>query len=498
MTTYAAIAIFLVLLLVISNFSARKITKREFTLAGRKMKTFPVLISVLATETSAASLLLFPDLGFNPSHRFIYLQLVAGMTIGRLLSAWLLVGPVYKSGKESVYDILADKLSSKIADLCVILYTVATVLAAGVRLFIGAIALSILSGGPAETNPLQVVFFIIIAGGIAIYYSRKGGLKTVIYTDNLQFLLIIAALMGVLMVNINLIGFSGLGISDFTRMSPPAGSTWYGFTYSLPLALSGGIVLSLGSHGIDQTTIQRVLAQESVKEARRSIVYSAIAIGPFIFLYLLSGFSIWSEISASAGNNPAELPAGDLTGKQYIYPGFLYFKKNTWLIALTSVAFLSAAMSSIDSALHSMATTLKDTDFKFAHKLSLETLTLLSGLALILSALCFQMVKWMNPDAMLISLALGATGMIFSPMTAMYLAIFYVPDKFNRYTKDIKDIAARVSLISGVLFNAVIFILNYSIPGLGISWLLSLVVSFLSTILIYIVVISLKTKSTQK
>jgi len=485
MLSYAFIAVYLLLLLSYGYISKGQATKREFMLAGRQMKTLPVLLSILATETSAASLLLFPDLGFNPTHRFIFLQLAAGMAIGRLLSARLLIGPVYRSGKESVYEILAEKLSPGLADIGAALYAVSTVLAAGVRLFIGAIALSILlgfqslggqnDGGQTAIGNLQIVVFIIAGGAIAMYYSRQGGLKAVIYTDNFQFLLILSALFGILLLQFKTVDPGALQWHDFIRTAPGPESTWYSYTYSLPLALIGGIVLSLGSHGIDQTTIQRVLAQRSEAEAKKSIIYSAYAIVPFIFLYLLCGYVISQDPS---GRHMQDT-------KQYIYPWYLRNVDAPWLTALTCVAFLSAAMSSIDSALHSMATSLKQTTFRFAEKITIERLTLLSGFCLILSALFFQFVKWINPEATLISLALGATGMIFSPMAALYIMIFHFPGQGqdSGAAAKTKSKVMLVALLSGVLCNFVIFGLNNFYPVVNISWLLSLVLSFFITAL---------------
>jgi len=489
MTTYITIVLYLIVLFSFHWVFHNKSGATEFTLAGRSLKTLPVLFSILATETSAASLLLFPDLGFNPNHRFIFMQLVAGMIIGRVLAALWLIGPIYNSGKESVYQFLSDLLSPRIADGAALFYTAATVLAAGVRLFIGAIALVILLRGKESFGNLEVAQFIIIAGTIAIYYSRKGGLRGVVYTDNLQFFLIIAALGAILFQTLHSTPAFTFEISQFLKTAPSHQSTWYSETYSLPLALIGGVVLSLGSHGIDQTTIQRVLAQRSAKEAKRSIFYSAIIIGPFIFLYLLAGYLISLQALVPTAESTAYIDK-----KQYIYPWYLFYKNLPVLLAISSLAFLSAAMSSIDSALHSIATSLKQTNYTLMKKIPLEKLTLYSGLSLILSALFFQVLKTLKPDAMLISLALGATGMIFAPMAAIYLMAIHLSQKALKQLKPSTqkfqtEYPPLTAFIAGLGTNITIFLINHFKPEMNISWLFSLVLSFFLTIGVYYIAV---------
>ena len=161
-------------------------------------------------------------------------------------------------------------------------------LAAGVRLFIGAIALSILLSANASMDYLHISIFIVVGGSIAIYYSQKGGLRGVIYTDNFQFLLIVVALFAILGMNIGALDFSAISLHDFVRVSAPAQSKWYSFTYNLPLALIGGVVLSLGSHGIDQTN-DSARARSTHRERSEEVYNLLIACNRAVYISVSIG-----------------------------------------------------------------------------------------------------------------------------------------------------------------------------------------------------------------
>src|SRR5882762_6953024 len=71
---------------------------RTYFVGGRNVGWFMVLVSIVATETSAVTFLSVPGLGFNPNGgNLTFLQLAIGYIIGRCIVAWFLL-PQYMSG----------------------------------------------------------------------------------------------------------------------------------------------------------------------------------------------------------------------------------------------------------------------------------------------------------------------------------------------------------------------------------------------------------------
>src|SRR5437868_12102288 len=80
---------------------------RTYFVGGRNVGWFMILISIVATETSAVTFLSVPGLGYGGNLTF--LQLAIGYIIGRCLVAWLLL-PLYMRGELfSAYEVLRQK-----------------------------------------------------------------------------------------------------------------------------------------------------------------------------------------------------------------------------------------------------------------------------------------------------------------------------------------------------------------------------------------------------
>src|SRR5215510_16317098 len=91
-------------------FTKKQKDLRTYFVGDRNVGWFMVLMSIVATETSAVTFLSVPGLGFNPNGgNFTFLQLSFGYIIGRCLVAWLLL-PLYMKGELfSAYQVLKEK-----------------------------------------------------------------------------------------------------------------------------------------------------------------------------------------------------------------------------------------------------------------------------------------------------------------------------------------------------------------------------------------------------
>src|SRR5215213_7368434 len=80
---------------------------RTYFVGGRNVGWFMVLMSIVATETSAVTFLSVPGLGFKPNGgNLAFLQLAFGYVIGRCIVAWFLL-PQYMGGTLfSAYQVL--------------------------------------------------------------------------------------------------------------------------------------------------------------------------------------------------------------------------------------------------------------------------------------------------------------------------------------------------------------------------------------------------------
>ena len=80
-------------------FSRKQKDLKAYFVGDRNVGWFLVLISIVATETSAVTFLSVPGTAYNPAGgNFTFLQLSFGYVLGRCLVAWLLL-PLYMRGE---------------------------------------------------------------------------------------------------------------------------------------------------------------------------------------------------------------------------------------------------------------------------------------------------------------------------------------------------------------------------------------------------------------
>src|SRR5437763_3554697 len=113
---------------------------RTYVVGGRSVGWFMVLISIVATETSAVTFLSVPGVAFNPKGgNLTFLQLAFGYVIGRCLVAWLLL-PLYMRGELfSAYQVLREKFGPSVQRVASGLFLITRTIADGLRLFLTAL-----------------------------------------------------------------------------------------------------------------------------------------------------------------------------------------------------------------------------------------------------------------------------------------------------------------------------------------------------------------------
>ena len=136
---------------------------------------------------------------------------------------------------------------------------------------------------------------------------------------------------------------------------------WFngGFSLTKPIniwmGLIGATFLVLSSHGADQLIVQRVLTCKNVADGRKSLILSAVIILPLFVVFLLTGTMLWVYYqSHPLGIAIPELRPG-INKNDYVFPIFILTVVPNVLRGFLIVAILSAAMSSVSSALSALA-----------------------------------------------------------------------------------------------------------------------------------------------
>lgn len=336
---FVVVVLYFVLTLGIGLWVARhQRSASDYFLGARNLPAWAILLSIVATETSALTVISIPGIGARSDLTF--LQLTFGYLVGRIgVAVWLLPG-YFRGDQETAYARLESRFGVGTRRLTSTVFLVTRFLGDAVRVFASAIPLALVAGWSIPTS-------IVVMGVVTMIYTWFGGFKAVVWTDVLQLSVYLAGGVGALLVAFALAGGSGTAL----KLAEEAGKlkvidTTFDLarTYTLLGGLLGGALLSAASHGTDHLIVQRLLATRSLRDARVALVGSGIMVIFQFTLFLLVGVAIWA-----AGLAPERLPGDQL------FPAFVVNHLPTGLAGLVVAGILAAAMGTHSSAINSLA-----------------------------------------------------------------------------------------------------------------------------------------------
>ncbi|MFQ5655371.1 MAG: sodium/solute symporter [Planctomycetota bacterium] len=341
-------------------------------LGRRRLPVWAVLCSMLATELSAATFIGVPHASYSPGGTWSYLQFAFGALAGKIVLARTLIPIYHRLGVITVYGFIEQRFGPLARRATALCFLCGRVLASGVRLFIAAIAFSVVTGAGVEAS-------IIIAAALAGAYTFIGGIRAVVWTDTLQgaiFLVAAIATIGLLALGVPgglggilewASGEGRLQVFSFPSFLPDGtsgeatlgrlaeilrhiGSTFLGGSRPFLTAFIGGLFLTLATHGTDHDMVQRLLTTRDGAGGSRALVLSGLFNFPLtaVFLFIGTGLAAWYA------THTADYSLADA---KRILPIFVLHEMPAGLRGLIFAGLFAAAMSSLDSAICAIATT---------------------------------------------------------------------------------------------------------------------------------------------
>jgi len=323
---------------------------RDYFLGGKSTSWWVIGLSIVAAETSALTIIGVPGLAFGGN--MALLQMIIGYVIARIILAVVMV-PHYLQGEiYSPYQLLANTFGGGARQTAGAFFLISETLAAGVRVYVVCIPIQLMLG--IGVFPAIVLFVVL-----SLVYSYIGGVKAVIWTDAVQFALFLAG--GVFTI-LYIPHLTEGGWSAVWSMAGDAGKLhWLNTTFSLSAPINiwmgviGGTVLVMSSHGAEQLIVQRVLACKNVRDGRKALALSAVLIFPLFFVFLLVGAMLWVFYEQHPMAIAIPESREGMKANDFVYPIFMLTEVPHVLRGFLIVAILSAAMSSVSSALTSLS-----------------------------------------------------------------------------------------------------------------------------------------------
>lgn len=359
---YGVIILYLIAVAAFGIWSGgRQRSSSDYFLGGRDMPWWSVLFSVVATETSTLTFISIPAVAYGSNLTF--LQLVFGYILGRIIVAvWFL--PAYFKGELSTaYEFLGQRFGQRMRSATSYTFIITRVLADGVRLFATAIPLSIIlrlaNAFPGWSDIQLYLLAITLISVITLIYTFLGGIRAVIWMDVVQLAVYVGGgIFAALLILVKL-PFSASEVISILQEENKlqmfkwgAGLGWREFLadpYVFWIALFGGAVFSVASHGTDQLIVQRLLSTRNLRDGQKAMIWSGIVVFFQFALFLGIGFLLWFFYQGMA---PSEL---GLQTMDEVFAKFIVEEIPPGVAGLIIAALIAAAMSTLSSSLNALA-----------------------------------------------------------------------------------------------------------------------------------------------
>src|SRR2546430_7538571 len=343
---------------------------RDYFLGSKNIPWWGIGLSIVAAETSALTIIGVPGLAYGSDIALV--QMIIGYVIARIILAVVLVPHYFKGEIYSPYQLFANTFGPEARQTAGGFLLISETLAAGVRVYVASIPVKLMLGdkllGFGTGDPIlgAILLFVLLS----LLYTYVGGVKAVIWTDAVQFGLFLLGGLFALFYIPSLVegGASAVfskaaaaGKLHWLNATPPEGGSWLQFLLCKPfnilLGIIGGTVMVMSSHGAEQLIVQRVLACKTVADGRKALALSAVVIFPLFLIFLLVGAMLWVFYQGHPFQIalPEPRPGSGIKANDFIFPIFMMTEAPHVLKGFLIVAILSAAMSSVSSALTSLA-----------------------------------------------------------------------------------------------------------------------------------------------
>ncbi len=337
--------IYFLVLLFISNLTTKKSSFTDFFNANRSSPWYLVAFGMIGTSLSGVTFISVP--GEVGNTNFSYFQVVLGYLVGYFVIATVLLPLYYKHNLISIYTYLDNRFGFYSYKAGAFFFLLSRTIGASFRLFLVAGVLQI-----AIFNQIGLPYFFSVLLTILLIwiYTFKGGIKTIVWTDALQTLFMLSAVILTIIIitdkmNISLyesyIMIKESSYSNIFYFDWKAGNDFFKQFIS-------GAFIAIVMTGLDQDMMQKNLTCKNLSDAQKNIFWFCVilVIANLLFLSLGALLYLYSE------SINFQLP----TSTDDLYP-LLALNE---LGFLTSVIFIlgiiAAAYSSADSALTSLTT----------------------------------------------------------------------------------------------------------------------------------------------
>ncbi|MFR9661879.1 MAG: sodium:solute symporter [Rikenellaceae bacterium] len=335
------LAAYLTVLLSLTWYTSRRAKNNDYFVAGRNVRWYIAAMAMISAAMSGITFVSVP--GSVAADSFSYMQMVLGFTVGQMVIAFVLIPIFYRLQVRSLYEYLDERFGLASHRSGAWLFFISKLTISALRLFLMCTVMQMLL-----FDHYGIPFWVNIIFTMAVVFTatRRGGVKSLVWTDILKSVSLISAL--VLCIYYIATSF-GWGMGEMIREIHACEYSQIFFfddpsspRYFWKMFFAGMFTL-VAMTGLDQDMMQCNLSCVDYKNAQINIVLTAICQIFVILLFLLLGALLYIYAAAHA----IELPSsGDqLFSLIAVESGLPAIVGVMFIIGLCSSSYSSAASS---------------------------------------------------------------------------------------------------------------------------------------------------------
>lgn len=395
-------------------FARRQTTREEYHLGGRQIHWILAGGSILATLFSTLTMLGAP--GETVRYGIAYYTGILGFLAAGPAIVLLVIPTIRGLNAPSIYSYLGSRFSPSVRRLAATTYVLRTLLWMALIIYSCSLAVS-------EVTGWSLYATILVTGLVTTFYSSIGGLKSVVWTDNLQLLILLG---GTLAIPLSVAARLGSGPAQWWTDFSSAGRaaiTPFSFDPTVRITLVGMVATqffwTLCANASDQSAAQRYLATPTLAEARRSVwVYTVLNVF-LMMLLMFCGLSLFAFYLHQSGLGVDAFQSQIAPRADRLMPMFIARELPQGISGLVLAALLAAAMSSLSSGINSISSVVA-ADFDVSRTLRMDKMVAatagLTGVALaVVLAWSVQHTAWN-----LFELTSRLNNMMTGPMAVLF------------------------------------------------------------------------------
>jgi len=349
MAILVTIVVYFALLLLIGRLTSSRGSNETFFAGERRSPWWMVAIGMIGASVSGVTFVSVP--GMTLTSGMTYLQMCLGFIPGYLIVAFVLLPIYYKLGSPTIYSYLGESLGSRSYTTGAFFFMLSDMLGAAVRFYLVCAILQEFAFGP-----MGLSFYVTVPLMVALIYAytRRGGIRTLVYTDVFQTLCMIGALCLIIHNVATALGldFAGavMAVAADERSRVFVMDDFLSPQNFLKQFVSGAFIVIVMT-GLNQNMMQKNLTCKTLREAQKDMSLSGVLFTPVNLLFLGLGVLL-AQLAESRGvplpeNGDSLLPMFAASGQM-----------GQAVVVMFTIGVVAAAFSSVDSSLTALSTSL--------------------------------------------------------------------------------------------------------------------------------------------